>query len=147
VPSDPAILSDVMLLTLNAVVQRSVLATCARPRALRVIGSIFESYWEDLLDTNSSSNTLTTRAFHQASYQSQKASASALEMSSRGRGRGRGGAAGGEGGGSSKLRGHPRDSPDVQLSKTLSYLLRHGAEKEKLPIRADGFVSVRDLVS
>jgi RNA:NAD 2'-phosphotransferase (TPT1/KptA family) len=47
-----------------------------------------------------------------------------------------------------KLRGNPtRDSPDVQISKTLSYLLRHGAQKERLPIRPDGFVRVRDLVS
>jgi hypothetical protein len=58
------------------------------------------------------------------------------------RGRSRGG-----GPGSSKKRGNPaRDSPDVQMSKTLSYLLRHGAEKEKLAIRDDGFVRVRDLV-
>jgi 2'-phosphotransferase len=66
----------------------------------------------------------------------------------RGRGRGSGGSSGSGGGrGGSKLRGNPaRDSPDVQLSKTLSYLLRHGAEKEKLPIRDDGYVRVRDLV-
>jgi 2'-phosphotransferase len=68
-------------------------------------------------------------------------------MATRGRGRGHGGG-GGSGGNSSssKLRGHPRDSPDVQLSKTLSYLLRHGAEKEKLVMRADGYVRVSDLV-
>ncbi|ETW79252.1 hypothetical protein HETIRDRAFT_242589, partial [Heterobasidion irregulare TC 32-1] len=33
------------------------------------------------------------------------------------------------------------------LSKTLSWLLRHGAQSEKLPMRADGFVRVQDLVS
>lgn len=40
-------------------------------------------------------------------------------------------------------RKDPRSqSPLTQLSRALSYLLRHGAEKEKLPIRPDGFVPV-----
>lgn len=47
---------------------------------------------------------------------------------------------------SAKLRGSPRDDPKTRLSKTLSYVLRHGAEKEGLPIRPDGFVPVNDLV-
>jgi RNA:NAD 2'-phosphotransferase (TPT1/KptA family) len=34
----------------------------------------------------------------------------------------------------------------VRVSKHLSYLLRHGAEKEGLPMRADGFVRVEDIV-
>ncbi|XP_026833981.1 tRNA 2'-phosphotransferase 1 [Drosophila erecta] len=34
---------------------------------------------------------------------------------------------------------------DTQLSKTLSWLLRHGAKTEGVTIRADGFVSVPDL--
>lgn len=34
----------------------------------------------------------------------------------------------------------PPDPPAVQLSKTLAYLLRHGAQAHKLPMRADGFV-------
>ncbi|XP_017129526.1 tRNA 2'-phosphotransferase 1 [Drosophila elegans] len=34
---------------------------------------------------------------------------------------------------------------DVQLSKKLSWLLRHGAKTEGIPIRDDGFVSVSDL--
>jgi len=63
-----------------------------------------------------------------------------------GRGRGRGGSKGRGGSGPSKPRGSRTDSPEVQLSKTLSYLLRHGAEKEGLPIRSDGYVKVEDLV-
>ena len=47
----------------------------------------------------------------------------------------------------SKLRGHPRDSPQVRVSKTLSWLLRHGAKSERLSMRADGFVKVSDLVA
>lgn len=45
-----------------------------------------------------------------------------------------------------KLRGNPRDDPKTRLSKTLSYVLRHGAEKEGILIRPDGFVLVNDLV-
>ena len=47
---------------------------------------------------------------------------------------------------SAKLRGSPRDDPKTRLSKSLSYVLRHGAEKEGIPIRPDGFVLVDDLV-
>lgn len=47
----------------------------------------------------------------------------------------------------SKLRGLPQDDADVRYSKTLAYLLRHGAEKHGLPMRRDGFVAVKDLVS
>ena len=46
-----------------------------------------------------------------------------------------------------RLRGHPRDELDVRISKTLSYLLRHGAVKDGLDMRADGYVRVTDLVS
>lgn len=49
-------------------------------------------------------------------------------------------------GGSSKLRGMDRDSPEVRLSKTLSWILRHGAASEGLPIREDGFIRVDDIV-
>ena len=45
-----------------------------------------------------------------------------------------------------KLRGQPRDSPDVRISKTLSWLLRHGAQHEGLKMRKDGYVKVDDLV-
>ena len=46
-----------------------------------------------------------------------------------------------------KLRGHPRDTPDVRLSKSLSWLLRHGAGKAGLNIRQDGYAKVSDVVS
>ncbi|KAH0836462.1 hypothetical protein J3R83DRAFT_8070 [Lanmaoa asiatica] len=46
-----------------------------------------------------------------------------------------------------KLRGHARDSPDARLSKSLSWLLRHGAEKAGLKIRQDGYARVSDVVS
>ena len=45
-----------------------------------------------------------------------------------------------------KLRGQVRDSPDVRISKTLSWLLRHGAQGEGLKMRTDGYVKVDDLV-
>ncbi len=48
---------------------------------------------------------------------------------------------------SEKLRGNPaRDSPEVRLSKTLSWILRHGAKGEGLAMRSDGCVKVTDLV-
>jgi 2'-phosphotransferase len=45
-----------------------------------------------------------------------------------------------------KLRGQAHDSPDVRISKTLSWLLRHGAQGEGLKMRTDGYVKVDDLV-
>ncbi|KAH9471292.1 hypothetical protein Pst134EA_005196 [Puccinia striiformis f. sp. tritici] len=45
-----------------------------------------------------------------------------------------------------KTKGKPADSPDVTLSKTLSYILRHGAINEKLEIRADGFIRLDELL-
>ena len=36
---------------------------------------------------------------------------------------------------------------DVVISKALSFTLRHGAIKEGLPIRPDGYANVHDLVS
>lgn len=38
------------------------------------------------------------------------------------------------------------DKRDVQISKTLSYLLRHGAVKEKLPIDPQGWIEVEQLL-
>ncbi|EDR05123.1 uncharacterized protein LACBIDRAFT_153942, partial [Laccaria bicolor S238N-H82] len=35
---------------------------------------------------------------------------------------------------------------EVRVSKTLSYLLRHGAQGEGLPMRKDGYVKVADLL-
>lgn len=43
-------------------------------------------------------------------------------------------------------RGRPTDDPDTRHSKTLSYILRHGAAKESLVLRPDGFVRVEQLV-
>lgn len=43
-------------------------------------------------------------------------------------------------------RGRPTDSPEVRYSKTLSYILRHGAIKEGLEMRKDGFIKVDNLV-
>ncbi|GAA5825568.1 hypothetical protein JCM11251_000288 [Rhodosporidiobolus azoricus] len=43
-------------------------------------------------------------------------------------------------------RGRPTDDPDTRWSKTLSYILRHGAAKEGLKLRPDGFVRVEDLM-
>lgn len=37
-------------------------------------------------------------------------------------------------------------SNEIQLSKRISWLLRHGAEQEGIPIRADGFVSVNSIL-
>lgn len=47
---------------------------------------------------------------------------------------------------SPKQRGHPRDSPQVRLSKSLSWLLRHGAMSSGLQMRPDGYARVSDVV-
>ncbi|CCH42720.1 putative RNA 2'-phosphotransferase [Wickerhamomyces ciferrii] len=39
------------------------------------------------------------------------------------------------------------DKRDIQISKALSYLLRHGAEKEKLIIDPQGYVSLSQILS
>lgn len=46
-------------------------------------------------------------------------------------------------------RGHGRreDDPNTKISKALSYILRHGAEKEGLKLRGDGYANVAELVS
>ncbi|GAO46773.1 phosphotransferase KptA/Tpt1 [Saitoella complicata NRRL Y-17804] len=44
-------------------------------------------------------------------------------------------------------RGRPNDSPEVQLSKSLSYILRHGAAKEGLEMREDGYVILKDILA
>lgn len=43
-------------------------------------------------------------------------------------------------------RGSPRNSPETRTSKTMSWILRHGALQEGVPMRGDGFVLVTDLV-
>ncbi|CAO1615281.1 unnamed protein product [Sympodiomycopsis kandeliae] len=44
-------------------------------------------------------------------------------------------------------RKDPRSqSPSTQISKSLAYFLRHGAEKEKLPIRSDGYILVDEIL-
>ncbi|KAG0698236.1 KptA family-domain-containing protein [Suillus ampliporus] len=48
---------------------------------------------------------------------------------------------------SSKLRGHPRDEPRVRASKSLSWLLRHGAKNAGLDMREDGYAKVSDVLS
>ncbi|KIR78696.1 tRNA 2'-phosphotransferase [Cryptococcus gattii EJB2] len=41
----------------------------------------------------------------------------------------------------------PPEDPDVRNSKTLAYILRHGAEKEGLHIRSDGFIKLADVLA
>lgn len=68
---------------------------------------------------------------------------------SKGKAKAQGGAAGQKKGSpstSTKLRGLDKDSPEVRISKTLSWLLRHGAQGEGLAMRKDGYVKVVDLV-
>ncbi|KAG1743116.1 KptA family-domain-containing protein [Suillus lakei] len=48
---------------------------------------------------------------------------------------------------SPKLRGHPRDDPRVRVSKSLSWLLRHGAKNAGLDMREDGYAKVSDVLS
>lgn len=50
------------------------------------------------------------------------------------------------GGNHSRPRGMDRDSPEVRLSRTLSWILRHGAASEGIPMRPDGFVKVEDIL-
>jgi 2'-phosphotransferase len=39
------------------------------------------------------------------------------------------------------------DRQKVHLSKTLSYILRHGATKEKLNMTDDGYIKVQEIAS
>ena len=52
----------------------------------------------------------------------------------------------GKGEGKGKGRRREDESPDVKISKALSYILRHGAAKEGLKMRPDGYVRVDDIV-
>ncbi len=44
-------------------------------------------------------------------------------------------------------RGKGDAGPDVQISKNLSWLLRHGAIKEGLNMRKDGFVKLDEILA
>jgi len=46
-----------------------------------------------------------------------------------------------------KLRGHPRESEEVRISKTLSWVLRHGSKSVGLHMRSDGYVRVTELLA
>ncbi|GLB43349.1 putative RNA 2'-phosphotransferase, Tpt1 / KptA family protein [Lyophyllum shimeji] len=70
-----------------------------------------------------------------------------LEQGQKPQGGGGGGQKQKQGGGSAKLRGLEKDPPAVRLSKTLSWLLRHGAQSEGLPMRPDGYVNVVHLLA
>lgn len=48
---------------------------------------------------------------------------------------------------SQKLRGTPRDEPRIRISKSLSWLLRHGANTAGLNMREDGYAEVSLVVS
>ena len=48
---------------------------------------------------------------------------------------------------STKLRGRDQDSPEVRMSKTITWLLRHQAGNEGLVMRSDGYIRVADIVS
>lgn len=43
-------------------------------------------------------------------------------------------------------RAKPNQGRDVAVSKALSYLLRHAAEKEGLEMNAQGYANVQDVV-
>ncbi len=44
------------------------------------------------------------------------------------------------------MKKHRHDSPDTKISKAITYLLRHGGEKEGLKIGSDGFVDVEEIL-
>ncbi|EJF64054.1 hypothetical protein DICSQDRAFT_125141 [Dichomitus squalens LYAD-421 SS1] len=61
--------------------------------------------------------------------------------------KGRGGGGGARRGGSAKLRGLPKDAHDVRISKTLTWILRHGSQSEGLAMRPDGYVRLDELLA
>jgi len=48
--------------------------------------------------------------------------------------------------GKGKLRGLPKDTPEIRISKTITWLLRHAARQEGLRIREDGYAPVHELL-
>lgn len=51
-----------------------------------------------------------------------------------------------KGQGQGKGKGRPSPSRDVSVSKALSLLLRHAAQKEGLEMNAQGYANVADVV-
>ncbi|KDN39019.1 hypothetical protein K437DRAFT_259221 [Tilletiaria anomala UBC 951] len=51
------------------------------------------------------------------------------------------------GGGGRGIGGRQEDSPDTQLSKALSYILRHGAASEGLKVLPDGYVELEKVLT
>jgi 2'-phosphotransferase len=50
--------------------------------------------------------------------------------------------------GNKASRGNRQDAPaSIQLSKALSYILRHGAAKEHLVVRSDGYISLAAILA
>jgi len=45
------------------------------------------------------------------------------------------------------MESHSKSNKDIDLSKSLSWILRHGAQKEGIPIGPDGYVRVSDLLT
>ena len=50
------------------------------------------------------------------------------------------------GGGSSRGGGRPPPSREMTISKAMSFVLRHGAEREGLKLDKDGYANVAELV-
>jgi RNA:NAD 2'-phosphotransferase (TPT1/KptA family) len=44
-------------------------------------------------------------------------------------------------------RNTAQHTAEIRISKILSFLLRHGAKREHIPMREDGYVAVKDIVS
>jgi 2'-phosphotransferase len=60
---------------------------------------------------------------------------------------GKGGKSGRGGGSGGSRGGRDQESPETQLSKALSYILRHGAAKEGLKIRPNGYIELEKVLA
>lgn len=58
----------------------------------------------------------------------------------------RGGKSSGPGSGSGKNRGDAQNERETTISKAMSFVLRHGAQKEGVGIDERGYVNVGELV-
>ena len=83
-----------------------------------------------------SSRLVVGRTVSALEYSTRMSSSHNKDRGGKGRGKGHGG-----------RRGGRHNDPNVELSKTLSYILRHGIQREGLVIRSDGYVKLDDLVS